>query len=488
MRPLYALILAVGLNLAQVASAAAPAGAMLKQISAHSLRGHVSFLASDLLEGRATPSRGLDIAAEYIAAQFRRAGLEPVGDDGYFQTATWGYGSRDMQGFQLRLQIDGSELSVPAEGISLEGGIGLEVDQLAVVRLSRADPALTADSLDGKAVLIDLAPDLSDAARAEARRSIGALLRTAKPLLRIVLDRRNPKGNGGRAPALVDPEDKAAATLSLTLHQPEAVAALAKGERLSMSAKIPGAKLSPVKLRNVIGVLRGSDPVLKDTYVMLTAHYDHLGPVNGKLHRGANDDASGTASVLEIASALAAMPERPKRSLVFMALFGEELGLKGSQYYGRHPVLPLQQTVADLNLEQLGRTDDTEGPQVNRAAVTGFDYSDLGPVLQAAGKATGIEVFKHPVNSDRYFAHSDNQALADVGIPAHTLSVAYGFPDYHGPGDDWHKLDYENMARVNRMVALALLNVANNPQAPQWNGAHPQTGKYVEAARRLNAR
>src|SRR5690348_17353075 len=160
---------------------------VMDHVSADSLRGNLSFLASDLLEGRATPSRGLDLAAEYIAAQFRRAGLEPAGDDGYFQTTT-----------------------IPIRG-----------------------------------------------------------------------------------------SDKTS------------------------------------KVRNVIGILRGSDPELKDTYVLVTAHYDHLGmrqatpdtdPNADLIYNGANDDGSGTVSVIELAGALAEMKTRPKRTLVFMTFFGEERG------------------------------------------------------------------------------------------------------------------------------------------------------------------
>ena len=190
-------------------------------------------------------------------------------------------------------------------------------------------------------------------------------------------------------------------------------------------------------------------------------------------------------SVIELARAFAARKERPKRSIVFMTVFGEEHGLVGSRYYGAHPLVPVAATVANINLEQIGRTDDSEGPQVRAAAVTGADYSDVGDVLRQAGERTGIRITRHPVNSDRYFAYSDNQALADLGVPSHTVSVAYAFPDYHGAADTWDKIDYDNMAAVNRAVALALLTIANDPRAPQWNAANPKTAKYVEAASKL---
>jgi Zn-dependent M28 family amino/carboxypeptidase len=253
----------------------------------------------------------------------------------------------------------------------------------------------------------------------------------------------------------------------------------------TISLHLAAPQEKPLKLRNVIGLLRGSDPQLKDTYVLVTAHYDHLGiradAPGDNIFNGANDDGSGTVSVIELASALASLRQRPRRSIVFMTFFGEEKGLLGSRYYGRHPVFPIEKTVADINLEQVGRTDSTEGPQMANASMTGFDYSDVGLIFKAAGEMTGINVYKHERNSDPFFSRSDNQALADQGVPAHTLCVAFVYSDYHGAGDHWDKIDYENMAKVNRCVALALLMIAENPQPPKWNEANPRTARYVKA-------
>jgi hypothetical protein len=329
---------------AGAASLPVDAAPVLERISAAAMRGNLSFLASDALEGRGTPSRGLDIAAEFIASQFRAAGLEPLGDDGYFQTADWN-----------------------------------------------------------------------------------------------LIDPKRPKNP-------------------------------------------PAIQAAPAKVRNVVGILRGSDPVLKDSYILVTAHYDHVGLKPGQgdgIFNGANDDGSGTVSVIELAKAFGQHKTRLRRSIVFMTVFGEEHGLVGSRYYGAHPLVPIEKTIAGINLEQVGRTDDNEGPQVRAFGVTGFDFSDVGAILKAAGDDTGIRVWKHPVNSDKYFAHSDNQALADQGIPSHTVSVAYGFPDYHGAGDHWDKIDYENMAAVDRSVALAIWTIANAAEAPKWNAKNPKATKYL---------
>ena len=119
-------------------------------------------------------------------------------------------------------------------------------------------------------------------------------------------------------------------------------------------------------------------------------------PGPDKIFNGANDDGSGTVSVIEIAAALSKLKQRPKRSIVFMTVFGEEKGLLGSRYYGRHPIFPIEKTVADVNLEQIGRTDDSEGPQVGTCAMTGFDFSDVGEIFKAAGDLVGIKGFQAP--------------------------------------------------------------------------------------------
>jgi Zn-dependent M28 family amino/carboxypeptidase len=271
-----------------------------------------------------------------------------------------------------------------------------------------------------------------------------------------------------------------------------ALRALPDGETpATITAKLPAATEEPVKLKNVIAVLRGSDPLLKDTYVLVTAHYDHIGLSRSQaadnINNGANDDASGVACMLELAAAFSGLAERPRRSIVFMAYFGEERGLLGSRYYTRNPVFPLAKTVANLNLEHMGRTDDTEGSTEGKLTATGFDYSSVVEVLQQAGEAVGLKVYKHDTNSDSFFGRSDNQALADAGVPAHTILACYIFPDYHRPGDHWDKLDYDNMAQLNRAAGLATLRLANSATAPRWNEANPKAAKYLEAWKQLQS-
>jgi hypothetical protein len=330
-------------------------------ITPNALRAEVSFLASDLLEGRDSPSRGLDLAAEYISSTFRRIGLEPVAGDSYYQ-------------------------SVPI------------------------------------------------------------------PERAIVHDKSDHEDRESEAP-----------------------------------------EAGPAGMaNNIIGVLRGSDPALKDSYVIISSHYDHKGiapvdpanPSKDRIFNGANDDASGTASVLEIAGALASLHPRPKRSVLVILFCGEEKGLLGSRYYASHPLAPLEQTIAQINMEQMGRTDSTEGPHLNMMNVTGFDYSTIPALLVDSGKRVQIAVVKDAQASDAYFRRSDNGPLANAGIPSHTVSVTYEFPDYHAVGDEWQKLDYDNMAHVDQAVGIAMLRLASAVTPPKWNDT-PATQKFVEAAKKL---
>ena len=483
--------------------------AALDTVSADSLRGHLSFIASDMLEGRDTPSPGLDIAAEYIAAQFRRAGLEPVGDDGYFQTANWLLSVNDPNGFYLKFHNGKETLSIGKEQVSLSFSSALNLSGATLFKANYDDPeglaALTSDQVEGKVILTEI-PDFRREDRSRrsellrARNQFLAGMAELKPALIISIDRSSATGEGFGSGQLIDPENRRAPARRpglpmLTVHNPRAVEihdAMKPGlNSATVSLRVAEPVEKPVKLRNVIGLLRGSDPALKDTYVLVTAHYDHIGVRKGEgdqIFNGANDDGSGTVSVIELAAAMATLKQRPKRTIVFMTVFGEEKGLLGSRYYGRHPVFPIEKTVANINLEQVGRTDSSEGPQIANATLTGFDYSDIAQTFKAAGELTGINIYKHERNSDPFFSRSDNQALADQGVPAHTLCVAYVYPDYHGAGDHWDKIDYDNLAKVNRMIALGLIMIADNPQEPKWNEANPKTERYVKAWRERRAK
>jgi hypothetical protein len=369
-----------------------------------------------------------------------------------------------MDGVELTLEIGSRKIKVDRGSMAImePGAVNLEDAPMVVMTDASQD-------MGDKPVLVN----------SPRTRSWGS----GHPPL-VVLMVQSPGGRMGGAPVL-QPVPSLNPPVLVVWDAAVREALAAGATDVKVTAHMPAPVGQPVKLRNVIGVLRGSDPALKDTYLVLTAHYDHLG-VRGTgdgdhIYNGANDDASGTSSVVEIAKALAALPQRPKRSIVFITLFGEELGELGSRYYCQHPVFPLAKTVADINLEQLGRTDDTEGPRLLQFNLTGFDYTDIATFLSQAGERTGIRAVKHEQNSDSFFGRSDNAAFAAAGVPSTTLSVSYIFPDYHRPGDEWPKLDYDNMAKVDDAVALGVYRIADSAEAPRWNKENPKTARYVEA-------
>jgi Zn-dependent M28 family amino/carboxypeptidase len=220
-----------------------------------------------------------------------------------------------------------------------------------------------------------------------------------------------------------------------------------------------------IKEANIVGILRGSAPELRDEYILVTAHYDHVGvgrPVNGdSIYNGADDDASGTAALIWIAESLAAAEVRPARSIVFAAVTGEEMGLLGTRWYIADPPVPLENTVANLNIEMIARPDPAVGP--GRTWLTGFERTTMGPMLAAAG----LDVDPDPHPEQNYYERSDNIAFARLGIPAHTLSSYGGHGDYHTPDDETELADPDHMAAVADVAARAVVELANG-EAPVW--------------------
>ncbi|MCC6241346.1 MAG: M20/M25/M40 family metallo-hydrolase [Gemmatimonadaceae bacterium] len=223
---------------------------------------------------------------------------------------------------------------------------------------------------------------------------------------------------------------------------------------------------------NVVGVLRGSDPTLRDETVLVTAHYDHLGygrAVDGdSIFNGADDDASGVIAVIEMAKALQRGP-RPKRTIVFMAITGEEVGGLGTRWYIANPARPLNTTVVDLNVEMIGHADSLAGG-FGKAWLTGYERSTMGDLLAN----NGIPLVPDPRPTQRFFERSDNAAFARIGIPAHSLSSYNLISPYHHPKDDAASIDVAHMTQVIGATARALRLLADGP-APTWHpGGKPE--------------
>jgi Zn-dependent M28 family amino/carboxypeptidase len=233
---------------------------------------------------------------------------------------------------------------------------------------------------------------------------------------------------------------------------------------------------------NVIGVLEGSDPTLTHEYVLFTAHMDHIGtPGSGEgctargadsICNGADDDGSGTVAVIELAQAFATAGERPKRSLVFMTVSGEERGLWGSAYFADHPTVPLASVVADLNSDMIGRNaKDT-------LAVIGREHTNLGATLDSVAAAhpeLGIKPVGDLWPQEGLFFRSDHYNFAKKGVPILFFTTGL-HPDYHQVSDSPDKIDAEKEARLTRLLFYLGLAVANGSSRPRWN---PESYKQI---------
>jgi hypothetical protein len=428
-------------------------------ISEASVRSHMEFLASDALAGRGSGTRDEWIAAAYTAAQMRRFGLEPAGDDGGFvqrigierRTAAappelTSSGGRFTHGEQMLVLMMGAPASV-GPLFKLQPNAD-NVPPGAVVLMPRDAPMPTPPSANGATLQLRLETPPARGLWATA----GARLPQVPPRL---------VGETAHTPAR-------ATVIVLDRAAYDAVAALADGAPIGFNAELKAAETTSTW--NAVGRLSGTDPKLKDEIILLSAHLDHVGtrtpPASASagadtIYNGADDDASGTAAVLELAHALA-LGSKPKRTIVF-ALFGsEESGGFGSRFFADRPPAPLHTIVANLQFEMIGRPDPKVAAQT--LWLTGFERSDLGPTLAKHG----ARLVRDPHPEQNFFMRSDNYQFARRGIIAHTVS-SYGMhTDYHQPSDEVRTIDFLHMTRAIASMLEPIRWLANSSFKPEW--------------------
>ena len=232
---------------------------------------------------------------------------------------------------------------------------------------------------------------------------------------------------------------------------------------------LPGSAGGDSAAPNVVAILRGSDPDLRDSYVVFSAHMDHVGhgppdATGDSIYNGADDDASGTAALVEVAEAFASLPEAPARSLLFLAVSGEERGLLGSRWFADHPPVPPDRLVADLNVDMISRN------AADSIVLIGQEYSSLGPLVRSIADdrpELGLAVLSDPWPEERFFFRSDHYSFASKGIPA-IFFFAGTHEDYHRPSDEVEKIDPEKAARVARLVFYTAAAVAGDADPPEW--------------------
>jgi Zn-dependent M28 family amino/carboxypeptidase len=227
------------------------------------------------------------------------------------------------------------------------------------------------------------------------------------------------------------------------------------------------------RVPNVAGILVGSDPELRDSYVVFSAHFDHVGsncrgitPQN-TVCNGADDDASGTAAVMELAEAFAMLPVKPRRSIVFLAVSGEEKGLLGSRFYADHPTVPIESMVANVNLDMIGRNHP------DSVVVIGQTYSSLGPLLHEVNERhpeLGMTISDDLWPEQRFFFRSDHFNFARREVPA-IFFFTGTHEDYHAAGDTVDKIDLDKITRITRLIFHYANAIANDTERPVWDPA-----------------
>ena len=486
----------------------APLAAALAGLKAPALAAHVGFLASPALEGRGLGSRGRDAAAEYAAATLALAGIPPLADGGYFQAVP----VREFSGLAGEVTVERAAAGGTASR-TFRSGVDCIFPETAPGALTAGvvfasygirEPKLGRDDYKGldvraKVVLVLAGapagaewrtPELAEKYSAtEPRERWAAKLETARALgaaaVLAVEDGDFPAGVLAKEPApapffLPFEADATAAPPLVRVSRAVADALLTGVNPAGQTTPraLPGMTVTvrttgterAVASRNVIGVLAGADPTLRNEAVVIGAHMDHLGKVGETIYPGADDNASGVAALLEIAKAFAAAPERPKRTLVFAFWTGEEEGKFGSGYWVRHPLWPLNRTAAYLNLDMIGHpwsaeeirklVTDSHLPdgEAFLAKVKPADFVEPGLPLDApaiaaalrrAAGMTGLAL--HLDHTDGTHGGSDYRDFARAGVPFVRFFGNF-FPAYHEPGDTPETLDATQVQRVARLA------------------------------------
>ncbi len=451
-------------------------------ITPEDMAREIGVLAHDSLAGRDTPSPGLEAAANYIADRFRSMGLEPAGENGtYIDRFEWERSRLLGSGTAVRIQGGGdAELQWATDFLLVPGSQPTSAE--AVYLGTAGEDTPTADH-QGMIVILDHpVPDMNQewqqtvmAAMQPAMMSGAAgLVLIVHPefpadvipqIAGMVAQQQSPIPVLGMSSAAAERLMEAAGHELATLRSAEGATPL--GATMEITWALETETDSPP---NVVAMLPGSDPKLRDTYVVLTAHFDHVGigapdATGDSIYNGADDNASGTAGVLEVAEAFASLPEAPARSVIFLAVSGEEKGLLGAMAYVEDPpVIDIDGVVTNVNLDMISRTapDTIIG--------IGQEYSTLQTVLdeiQEHHPELGLAVILDPVPEERFFFRSDQLAFIQQGIPA-VFFTTQDHEDYHQPSDEAAKVDNDKAARVARLAFLLAYHVAQDPTAPEW--------------------
>jgi Zn-dependent M28 family amino/carboxypeptidase len=484
---------------------------------------HVEFLAGDDMRGRETGSPEHRKAADYVADQLSRVGVEPAGIAGFMQPVTFRSRKIVEEKSSLALVRRGREVPVV---LGDEATFSMRIDAAPQVEAplvfaghGLVIPELNHNDFAGLDVKGKVVVHLSGSPRAvpgalsahyqsaaerwNALKRLGAIgtVTIPNPKSMDVPWERSAPNRLNASMALADPstDDTAGAQVSVAFNPAKAEKLFeGSGHTLAEVLKIADeGKALPhfalptvikttvvvdsqtVESQNVVGVLKGSDPELADEYVVLTAHLDHVGvgaPINGDdIYNGAMDNASGIATLIESAKVVAAA--RPKRSVLFVAVTAEEKGLLGSRYFSLHPTVPKANLVANVNMDMFLPLFPMKS-----VMVLGLDESSLGDDIRAVATGLGLAVQPDPEPQRNRFIRSDQYSFIREGVPALTMKVGYdeGSPEakiaadwtrerYHGPADDLAQpIDRDAAVAFTDMIGKLCVQVANRVERPEW--------------------
>lgn len=522
-----------------VSSTAPKSAAVQPAASAKAIEAHMQFLASDELAGRETGSKEHEIASLYIATQLQALGLLPAGENGsYFQRVPLRKARLAQDSARFTLHVDGkdTELSYPkafftgpsmqypqtdvtaplvfagyglvSKEFALDDYAGLDVKGKIVVLLAgRPDSLPSEEAAHLNSLKTKLAAErgavgiitIHTPKQEKTRPYATSLLYLNAPSMEWLQADGTPADSYPdlKAGAYVHPD----AAASLFAKAPQSLADIFAqlenkqnpvGFELSVSASLSRRSThEQISSPNVIAMLPGSDPVLKDEYVVITAHSDHIGLANDlrtddKINNGAMDNAAGVSILLETARLFAALPQAPKRSILFVVVTGEEKGLLGADYFANNPTKPIDKLVANVNLDM----PVLLYPFADMVAF-GANHSSLGKVVERAAAKEGIALSPDPMPEQAIFTRSDHYTLVKKGVPAVFLMTGFKSQDpaqdggkiwgsffakhYHKPSDDIPSLikDYGAIrydagavfANINYNIAL---DIANTEQRPYW--------------------
>jgi hypothetical protein len=490
-------------------------------LSTDTMRTWLTYISSDDLEGRGTFSEGLALAASYIAEQLKEGGVAPGGDHGtYFQRVPV-LGIRNLDRSTLTVEVKGQTRTFrDGEGVTFQKFIGgartFTVDQVDF--LGYNPESAKASDYKGRVVVWLESPD-----------SI-TLLAAEEGGISAVLTPASSNGNGDssagnadfvtsqrldlpRMPSIsVGPEfldflfsasDTSYAQIRTRSSRSEALKGFAlKGAKLTFNIDPNYRVVNTQFTRNVVGIVEGSDPQLKSTFVAFGAHYDHLGYIQGplyggatdRIYNGADDDGSGTTALIGLARAFAKGPKL-KRSLVFVWHAGEELGLYGSRYFADNPpesVGDINNIVTQLNIDMIGRNRENNPAEASTVYAVGADristelHNTLVDANSSLPRPLSINFeMNDPSDSERIYYRSDHFSYAAKGIP-----IIFFFsglhPDYHQVTDTVDKIDFNKMARIGQLVYEIGRRIANQDRAPVRDFRGPRAGKGSSGKLSLN--